>query len=145
LQYGILRNELEGVMRSYSYLMSATGSPDGHYVELLEAKFLDLLRKLLAQVDVDEEWYLESYGDVRDAVRAGQMKSARAHYLQAGYFENRLPRRIVVDEGWYLNEYPDVAEAIRSGAFFSAAQHFERNGFKEGRLPREGWSLLTQD
>jgi len=122
--------------------MSASGSGDGHYVELLETKFLDLIRRLLTQVEVDEGWYLDSYRDVMEAVRAGQLKSGRSHYIRAGYFENRFPRQIRVDESWYLSEYPDVAEAMRSGAFVSATQHFERNGFKEGRLASEGWSLL---
>ncbi len=129
-------------MQSYSYLMSASEAGDGHYVELLESKFHDLLRLLLTQVEVDEKWYRMSYRDVDDAVRTGLTLSAKAHYMSAGYFENRLPRPIRVDESWYLAEYSDVAAAIRSGAFVSASQHFERDGFKEGRLPSQNWSLL---
>jgi hypothetical protein len=131
-------------MRPYSYLMSASGSGDGHYVELLETKFLELLRYLLVQVEVDEDWYLASYADVREAVEAGQLASARSHYVIAGYFENRLPRQFRVDEDWYLASYPDVAEAIRSGAFTSVAEHFERDGFREGRLAHPQWSLLGE-
>jgi len=123
--------------------MSASGSGGGgHYVELLEVKFLELIRCLLVQVEVDEAWYLASYRDVADAVRDGSLKSAKSHYVIAGYFENRLPRPFEVDEAWYLAEYPDVAEAIKMGAFNSATHHFMRDGFKEGRLPQEGWSLL---
>ncbi len=129
-------------MRPYSYLMSATGADNGHYVELQELKFLELLKCLLLQVDVDEGWYRGYYRDVDEAIKAGEIKSARQHYIIAGYFENRFPRPIQVDEKWYLEEYPDVAIAIRNGAFTSATQHFEKDGFKEGRLPEEGWSLL---
>lgn len=129
-------------MRPYSDLMSPNGSGSGHYVELLEAKFLELIHQLLLQVEVDEDWYLASYRDVDDAFRSGELKSARAHYVRAGYFENRFPRPVRVDEQWYLAEYPDVADAIQSGAFLSASQHFERDGFREGRLPYAGWSLL---
>jgi hypothetical protein len=129
-------------MVPYSCLMNADGSDGGHYVELLEAKFFGLLRHVLAQVDVDEDWYLASYNDVAEAVRTGSLKSARTHYVRAGYFENRLPRPIQVHEDWYLAEYPDVADAIRNGAFASATHHFESDGFKEGRLPQAGWSLL---
>ncbi len=129
-------------MRPYSYLMSASGAGDSHYVELPESKFLDLLQCALLQVEVDETWYLAAYRDVQDAVRAGLVPSARAHYIRAGYFENRFPRPIRVDEAWYLSEYQDVVEAIRAGIFSSAAQHFERDGFREGRLPEPGWSLL---
>lgn len=132
-------------MRPYSYLMSSTGGEGAHYVELLESKFLELLRELLVRVEVDEPWYLQTYRDVQDAVHSGLVKSARAHYIGAGYFENQMPRPIQVDEAWYVLEYPDVAEAIRAGAFPSAAHHFERDGFREGRLAHQGWSLLGGD
>ena len=131
-------------MRSYNYLISDAGPAGGHYVELLEARLIDLLQALLARVDVDENWYLAAYADVAGAVKRGELKSGREHYIRSGYFENRLPGPIRVDEGWYLNEYPDVSGAIKSGAFKNGQQHFERNGFKEGRLPALGWSLLGQ-
>ncbi len=130
-------------MRSYSYLMSATGADSGHYVELQEMKFLELLKCLLVLVEVDEKWYRSAYRDVDDAIKAGNVKSSRDHYIIAGYFENRFPRPIKVDESWYLDTYPDVALAIRNGAFTSASQHFEKDGFKEGRLPQKNWSLIA--
>ncbi len=130
------------ILRSYSYLMSDSGAAGGHYVELLESKLHEVLQFLLVQVNVDERWYLSAYGDVADAVRAGELKSAKEHYIKAGFFENRLPRPVTVDEQWYIEEYPDVADAVRAGAFTSARQHFEANGFREGRLPHRGWSLL---
>lgn len=130
-------------MRSYHYLISNAGTPNGHYVELLESRLMELLQTMLLRVRVDESWYLATYPDVAAAVRKGALKSAREHYIRAGYFENRLPASIMVDEEWYINEYPDVLTAIKSGALSSAQQHFERNGFKEGRLPAAGWSLLS--
>jgi hypothetical protein len=129
-------------LRSYNYLISDAGAPDGHYVELLESRLLELLQMLLNGVNVDEKWYLTKYPDVAEAVQAGDMKSAREHYIRSGYFENRMPGPIRVDEGWYKAEYPDVSAAIKSGAFKNGQQHFERSGFKEGRLPAAGWSLL---
>ena len=129
-------------MLAYGYLMSDVGPVAGHYVELQEAKLFNLIRTLLEAVEIDEAWYLNVYPDVADAVKTGDLKSARAHYMLAGYFENRLPRPVVVDEAWYLAEYPDVAEAIRTGMVASASAHFEGYGFVEGRLPRSGWSLL---
>jgi len=129
-------------MLSYSYLMSATGPGNGHYVELPEPKFMAVLRLLLERVEVDEAWYRETYPDVDVAIRAGKLKSSHDHYIRAGYFENRLPRPIKVDERWYLEEYPDVAAAIERGAFASASQHFESDGFREGRLPSRNWSLI---
>jgi hypothetical protein len=107
-------------------------------------KFLELLKCLLARVEVDEAWYRANNQDVDEAIRAGQLESSRHHYIVAGYFENRLPRPISVDEPWYLAEYPDVAAAIEAGAFASASEHFARDGFREGRLPSRDWSLLGE-
>lgn len=135
--------EWERDLRSYNYLISGGDSAEGHYVELLETRLLELLRGILAGVKVDEQWYLATYTDVASAVKKGEMQSAREHYIRAGYFENRLPRPIKVDESWYIEEYPDVLAAIRSGAFRNGQQHFEQDGFKEGRLPANGWSLLV--
>ncbi|MGE4480372.1 hypothetical protein [Acidocella sp.] len=122
--------------------MSDIGPGAGHYVELQEDKLLHLIRLLLQSAEIDEAWYLLTNPDVAEAVRSGELASARAHYITAGYFENRLPRPVTVDESWYLSEYPDVAEAIRNGTVSSASAHFEHSGFMEGRSPREGWSVL---
>jgi len=130
-------------MLSYSYLMSPSGTGGGHYVELPESKFMELVRLLLVQVRVDERWYRDNNQDVDEAIRHGDLASARQHYITAGYFENRLPRPIAVDEPWYLAAYPDVAAAIAAGDFASATQHFERDGYREGRLPMADFSLLT--
>ncbi len=129
-------------MLAYGYLMSGLGPASGHYVELQEAKLFRLIRVILDSVEVDEAWYLATYPDVAAAVKAGELKTAKAHYVVAGYFENRLPRPVTVDETWYLTEYPDVAEAVRGGAVASASAHFEMADFVEGRLPKPGWSLL---
>ncbi len=132
-------------MRPYSYLMSPPADGAGHYVEIAEAKFREILRYLLAQVDVDEAWYRARYSDVDGAIRQGKIPTAHYHYIVSGYFENRMPRPFAVDEIWYLSEYPDVAEAIRAGSFASALAHFEQNGFAEGRMPYRNWSLLRQN
>lgn len=130
-------------MRSYHYLISDAGAQEGHYVELLQSRLMELLQALLVRVKVDEKWYLATYPDVAAAVKKGELTSAREHYIRAGYVENRLPGPIGVDEAWYLKEYPDVSAAIKTGAFKNGQQHFERSGFKEGRLPADGWSLLN--
>ena len=132
-------------MWPYNYLMSGSSVGGGHYVELLETKFLDLLQRMLVLVEVDEAWYRATYGDVDEAIRAGRFASAREHYVTSGYFENRFPHAIRVNEAWYLAEYPDVAEALRAGLVSSATEHFESDGFKEGRLPWPDWSLLKTD
>jgi len=99
--------------------------------------FLKLLRLLIAGTEVDEKWYLQKYEDIREAVEAGKIPSAKKHFVNDGYFEGRLPFPLDVDEEWYLSHYPDVAEGISSGAITSAKQHFTDNGYREGRLPIE--------
>lgn len=125
---------------TYSSLTRSTGRAD-RYVQVREPQLHQLLRSLLDQVEVDENWYRGRYRDVDSAIRAGDLDSAQAHYVMAGYFENRFPREIFVDEEWYLAQYQDVKAALRAGRFDNARQHFESEGFTEGRLPYEGWSL----
>lgn len=82
---------------------------------------------------VDEEWYLGRYADVADAVARGVLASGRAHYLQTGIYEGRMPYRVRLDNADYLKNYPDVLASIREGAFRSALDHFVQVGFGEGR------------
>ncbi|HUN39743.1 MAG TPA: hypothetical protein VMU81_05595 [Acetobacteraceae bacterium] len=98
-------------------------------------EFLDLVRALLACVQVDEAWYLNTYADVAQAIEEGKVANARDHFINDGYFEGRWPFAIVVDERWYLAQNPGVAEYIRSGQLRSAQQHFDHDGYREGRLP----------
>src|SRR5262249_55933368 len=96
---------------------------------------LTLLRLLLSAVHVDEQWYLAQNPDIADAMRAGAIRSAKQHFAEHGYFEGRLPHRIIVDERWDLAENPDVAQAVQTGSVESAQHHFDTNGYQEGRLP----------
>jgi hypothetical protein len=96
-------------------------------------EFLDIVRLLLRSVAFDEAWYLAEYPDIAEAVAAGEVKSARHHFIDSGYFEGRLPAPLEVDEAWYLAEYPDVAEGIERGELQSARQHFLEHGYEEGR------------
>jgi hypothetical protein len=40
--------------------------------------------------EFDEHWYLATYADVAEAVRIGQIRSGRAHYIRFGFGEGRL-------------------------------------------------------
>jgi hypothetical protein len=128
-------------MYTYNSLLGLSGNGGGLFVEVVEHRLHDILRILLENVYVDESWYIETYNDVADAVRKGTLSSAREHYINVGYFEDRMPHYIVVDAEWYLNINSDVAEGIRQGVIKSADEHFQMAGFKEGRLPYAGWSL----
>ncbi len=111
------------------------------FVEVLKTQLHQLLRPLIRAIEVDEDWYVATYADVAEAIRHGTISSGTEHYRQAGYFEDRMPRRIDVDERWYRSAYPDVDRAINERQVETAQQHFETDGFREGRLPSEGWRL----
>ena len=104
-------------------------------VELTRDQFFSLIRKLLVAVPVDEVWYTTTYKDIDEAIQTGSVSSAKEHFVSNGYFEGRLPAKIVVDEAYYVSQYPDVAEGIDEGQIDSAQDHFESHGFGEGRLP----------
>jgi hypothetical protein len=104
-------------------------------ITMTRQQFEELLRAMLRTVAVDEAWYRDAYPDVDEAIRNGELRTARDHFVASGYFEGRKCGRVFVDEKWYLTEYPDVAEGIELGEFMSAQQHFDSHGEKEGRLP----------
>ena len=110
-------------------------------VSVDEPFFRVLLASMVRTIEFDERYYLDKYPDVQGAIDKGLLESAHAHYVQSGYFEDRLPRRIKVDERWYVATYPDVGKALKAELFKNAQQHFEENGYREGRLPSAGFVL----
>jgi hypothetical protein len=102
-----------------------------------------IIRHTIGEIRVNESWYLEKYPDIRKAIADGLFGSARHHYQEFGFFEDRLPDRIEVDTAFYLHAYPDVAQQIMASRSMSPQGHFETYGFQEGRLPREGWDLFS--
>jgi hypothetical protein len=96
---------------------------------------VQILRQIISGIVVAEEWYLEEYPDIAQAIREGKVESAKQHFIDDGFFEGRRPFPMDVDERWYLQQYPDVAESIRTGVVGSGQQHFAEDGYREGRLP----------
>jgi hypothetical protein len=94
-----------------------------------------VIQLLLRGVSVDEAWYRRTYPDVAEAIEAGTVGSAKAHFIDNGYFEGRLPFPLEVDEDWYRANYTDIGQAIAQGEFASATTHFVEYGYTEGRLP----------
>jgi hypothetical protein len=84
-------------LRSYNYLISDAGAQDGHYVELLESRLMELLNALLHEVKVDEGWYTSEYPDVSAAIKTGAFKNGQQHFERSGFQEGRLPA-----QGWSL-------------------------------------------
>ncbi|WP_428929935.1 hypothetical protein [Marinibacterium sp. SX1] len=108
------------------------GRIEGAQVQLPRDLLGDLFMTVFGQA-VDEDWYLERYPDVADAVARGVLGSGAEHYVQAGIYEGRMPYRVALDNAEYLDSHPDVLASIREGAFRSALDHFVQVGFGEGR------------
>jgi hypothetical protein len=107
--------------------------------------FYGLMERYLEEISVDEDWYLEAYPDIKDAIVAGAVSGAAEHFRRFGYYEHRMPYKIEVDEAWYTLSYPDVQLGIDAGHFASGQQHFITLGYKEGRIPFANFSLRRKD
>jgi hypothetical protein len=105
------------------------------YVAVERQHFARLLEPHIERIRLDQDWYVQQYPDVRDAIDRGEFSSAAEHYVKVGYFEHRMPHAIEVEEAWYLEQYPDVRDAVASGIFATGQTHFTRVGFREGRFP----------
>lgn len=108
----------------------------GEEVQVPRQLLLRLLGLYISLWDFEEEWYLETYPDIRVAVAQGEFLSGWEHFKTVGYFEGRRGNQPIVDTEWYVETYPDIAQAMLEGSVTSAAEHFEQFGYEEGRLPR---------
>ena len=71
--------------------------------------------------------------DVREAVESGAVKNGAQHYIEHGFFEDRLPMSVMIDSEDYLTRYPDVAEGVEKGEVKDATTHWMLYGRHEGR------------
>src|ERR1700676_2151530 len=66
---------------------------------------LPILREIImfsvSKLPFDEEFYLSSYEDIREAHRSGDVSDLRAHFIEEGYFEGRFGTKPSVDEDFY--------------------------------------------
>jgi hypothetical protein len=120
------------VLKSYVTISTVNGEL---MVSCSYENLVQLIRRLIEGVEVDEAWYLERYQDIAQAITEGIVSSARSHFVHDGYFEGRAPFGIKVDEQYYLKHNSGVADYVRRGMLGSGQQHFDENGYKEGRLP----------
>jgi hypothetical protein len=129
--------------RTLEKLIKNDRQRDSNYVSVPKDIFRALLAGAIRNKNVfDERFYLENYPDIAAAVKTKKIKSGIDHYVETGYFENRLPRKLIIDESYYLQENPDVADAIRKGQLKTAQDHFNQSGFSEGRVPYRDFSLF---
>jgi len=111
----------------------------------IEREFLiAILAPALAEIHLDEPWYLAQNPDVRDAIANRAFNSAADHFCRVGFYEHRMPYPIEVDETWYLKSYPDIAAAVTQGAVASGQAHFQADGYREGRFPHPDFALSAK-
>jgi hypothetical protein len=82
----------------------------------------------------DEQFYLDRWEDVADAVKAGREKSGLHHFLRAGQDERREISGF--DPHYYLRTYPIAAGEIETGHAANPFSHFINFGHARGYLPR---------
>jgi hypothetical protein len=129
--------------RTLEKLIRTDRQRESNHVSLPKDIFRLLLAGAIRNKNIfDERFYLETYPDIAAAVKGKKIKSGLDHYVETGYFENRVPRKLIVDERYYLQQNPDVADGIRKGRVKSAQDHFNYSGFAEGRIPYKDFSLF---
>jgi hypothetical protein len=116
-------------------------SSSSEYVAVDRYFFNECIGPLISKIMLDEQWYLQKYSDVRQAIAKKMVRNAKDHFVRFGYFEHRLPYYIEVQEDWYLEQYTDIRRAIGQREFESGQEHFEASGFREGRMPHPHFEL----
>ncbi len=120
------------ILKSYLSMSTVGGEL---MVSCTYENLIQMLRRMIVGIQVDEQWYLTRYPDIAEAIQKGIVSSPQAHFVNDGYFEGRMPFEIKVDERYYLRENSGVADYVRKGLLTSGQQHFDENGYQEGRLP----------
>jgi hypothetical protein len=110
-------------------------SRSGLRVPIAKADLVNVVKKILSAVPVDEAWYRATYTGVAQAIDRGGFSSASSHYALHGYLESRWPFPMEVNADWYLSRYPDVRQILGEGRADSAQHHYWRAGYREGRFP----------
>jgi len=115
--------------RSLLKHMRAIEFRDGENVSVELSKLKALISVIIEKEPFDENWYLETYPDVGQALKKGTVKSAKLHYVETGYFEGRLPGLGDFDTKKYIQKNPDLARMTDD----EALAHFIYTGYSEGR------------
>src|SRR5205085_2038732 len=80
----------------------------------------------------DSDWYA-GYYDLRACESSGEIASMHDHYLEHGYFEQRLPHSLSIDPDWYWGYYRDLTRAYDRNDYDALREHLLRSGWWEGR------------
>jgi hypothetical protein len=116
----------------------------GRELRISSEVFRLMIASLIKQSFFDERWYLETYPDVAQAIRHGQVKSAIDHYAFTGYYEGRSPGPKPIDQAWYLEQNKDVEAGIARQDIVDAREHYNHNGYFEGRAANADEALVVQ-
>lgn len=81
----------------------------------------------------DEAFYLDTNGDVAAVAQSLGPAFARAHYVNHGFQERRLPMRL--DPVWYASQYPLAAFEVAQGDYAEFADHYMAIGKARGYRP----------
>ena len=81
----------------------------------------------------DEAFYLATNADVAAAAQNLGPGFARAHYMNHGFQERRLPARF--DSVWYASHYPMAAFEVAQGDFADFTHHYAVIGRARGYRP----------
>jgi hypothetical protein len=113
-------------------------TPERFYGGSKAAVPLPVLRALLevavSTLPFDQEFYLSTYPDLRDAFLSDRVTDLKSHFIGEGYLEGRFGAKPDVDEEFYRDTYPDIAAAIARGEVESGLDHYVRSGALEGRF-----------
>jgi hypothetical protein len=82
----------------------------------------------------NEEYYLQRYPFVANAIEQGLVSSGLAHFQQWGQALGYVEVSRYFDEEFYLAHYPDVANGVNLGVVASGLDHFIQFGYNEGRI-----------
>jgi hypothetical protein len=101
--------------------------------------FKFLLQIAVVHGEFNQAGYLAANRDVQEAIKKGQVRDAKLHYVGFGFFEGRRGATPMVDENWYRRNYADVGAAVRAGSINSAGEHFTTIGAEEFRAPASNY------
>ena len=91
-------------------------------------------RKLEDSLEVfDESAYLQANEDVAAVALNNGPGYGRAHYIQHGFGERRIPIRL--DPAWYASEYPMAAFEVAQGDYADFTHHYISVGKARGYQP----------
>jgi hypothetical protein len=104
-------------------------------VDIERADLLEIIKRLLITVQLDESWYRATYPKAAKAMDDETFPSTADHYADQGYFDGYCPYAIPVNEKWYVSRYEHVRTGLDLGYAKSAQDHFMRLGYQEGCRP----------